>query len=198
MDLAGAVEAAWRASGKRQLAVSRASWLRDAPWFDTAIQVPVVGGRTVWTVIAEPAEVFAVLEQPNYFGRIENTASYGAGLTIQWWNTGEDLGEPLLTADRGIGDLDTAKHLATTLRSVPGVKLPHGVPQAPWLILSLRRNPLLIARALANAGWPGATPLDTTFPEFPGGLHLEVAWPRQDNREVAAVVRAALEDVEIP
>ena len=156
-----------------------------------------MGGRSVWTALAERDEFFVVAEQPNFFGRTETIPLEGADITIQWWNSGKEHAEPMITVDRKSGDLDTAKRLATTLRTVPGVKLPHGVPQAPWFILSLRCSPIAVARALADAGWHGGTPLGPAFPEFPGGLHLEVAWPRQDNQKVAAIVRAALEDAEM-
>jgi hypothetical protein len=196
MELVGTVEAAWRASGKKRIAVSRASWLREHLWIEGAIQVPVMSGRSVWSVLAKPDETFVVVEQPNFFGRIECAPNGGADLTIRWWKSVEQVAGPMIAADRQSGDLDAATRLATAFRTVPGVKLPHGTPLAPWFILSLRCCPVAVSRALAAAGWQGATPLGTAFPEFPGGLHLEVAWPRQDNREVAAVVRAALEDAE--
>ncbi len=195
-DFAAAVHEAWRSSGKDRIAVSRASWLRDAPWFDTAIQVPVVTGRSVWPVLERPGEAFIVVEEPNFFGRTERGGYERADLTIEWWNAGQQAIGPIIKAHRARGRLNDAKRLATALRTVPGVKLPHGVPQAPWFILSLRCSPQLVAQAMADAGWPGATPLGPAFPEFPGGLHLHVAWPQQDNREVEAIVRAAMEDAE--
>lgn len=192
-----AVESAWRASGKERIAVSRASWLRDAAWFAAADAVPVVAGLTVWDALIDPTDVFVVVEQPNFFGRIESVPHEVTDLAIRWWDPVGDLPAPAITADRESGDVDTAKRLATALRTIPGVKLPHGLPQAPWFVLILPCNAREVSRRLADRGWRDATPLGDSFPEFPGGLHLEVAWPRQDNPEIAAVVRAAVEDVEI-
>ena len=198
MDPVHAVETAWRASGKRRIAVSRSSWLRSAEWFPAAVKVPVVGGLTVWNAFTHPGDAFIVVEQPNFFGRIDTVPTVTADLSIRWWQPVGDLAGPVITADRSSGEVDTARRLATALRTIPGVKLPHGAPQAPWFVLSLRCGAQNVSRALAERGWLGATPLGDTFPEFPGGLHLEVAWPQQDNREIAATVRAAVEDAERP
>jgi hypothetical protein len=193
LEVAAVVETAWRASGKPRLALSRASFLRGAGWAADTEELPVVAGRTVWGAIADSAEAFVVGEQPNFFGRSESAFDARVDLWIRWWDGVGDLPEPVFTADRVSGSVDTAKHLATALRTISGVKLPHGPPQAPWLVLSLQSGADNVARALADAGWPTAVPLGHSFPEFPGGLHLEVAWPRQDNGEMAATIRAALE-----
>ena len=197
MEIAAAVAAAWLASGKARVARSRASWLRTETLADE-IAVPVVGGRTVWRALADRADVFVVAEHPNFFGRHDLIDGPAADLHIRWWGMVGDLPKPVIKADRACGDLDTAQRLATALRTIPGVKLPHGVPQAPWFVLSLRGSAPHVAQVLAEQGWSGATPLHESFPEFPGGLHLEVAWPRQEIQEIAATIRAALEDVEKP
>jgi hypothetical protein len=193
LEVVAAVEAAWRSSGKPRLVLSRASFLRGAGWAPAAEELPVVAGRTVWSAISDSAEAFVVGEQPNFFGRTETPSDDAIDLWIRWWDGVGDLPEPVVTADRISGSVDTAKHLATALRTISGVKLPHGPPQAPWFVLSLQSNADNVARALADAGRPTAVPLGHSFPEFPGGLHLEVAWPRQDNGEMAATIRAVLE-----
>jgi hypothetical protein len=132
-------------------------------------------------------------EQPNFFGRTETTGNDRVDLWISWWEGVGDLPGPVINAARISGSSDTAKRLATALRTISGVKLPHGSPQAPWFVLSLPCAAEQVARALANVGRPTAVPLGQSFPEFPGGLLLEVAWPRQDNPEIAATIRAALE-----
>lgn len=193
MKVAAAVEAAWRASGKPRLALSRASFMRDTGWDPAPEELPVVAGKTVWTATSDSANVFVVGEQPNFFGRIEITPDDAVDLWIRWWEGAGDLPGPVVTADSLSGSIDAAKRLATALRTIPGVKLPHGAPQAPWFVLSLQGDAVKVTRALAEAGRPIAVPLGQSFPEFPGGLHLEVAWHRQDNREIAAIIRAALE-----
>ncbi len=157
--------------------------------------LPVVAGLTVWDAVTDD-NVFLVAEQPNFFGRIERLASRRPDLSIRWWDSVGKPPPPVIKADRRTGDIDTARRLATALRTIPGVKLPHGSPQAPWFILNLPCRPVAVSRALADSGWPSATPVGDDLPEFPGGLHLEVAWPLRDNHRIAATIRAAVADAE--
>ena len=67
MEPVEAVATAWRASGKKQIAVSRASWLRESSWFQSAIQVPVVSGGSVWLV--DPLGNLILRYPPGYQSR---------------------------------------------------------------------------------------------------------------------------------
>ena len=183
--------------GRRRLVVSRATWLRDSGLLEGAVVLPVVGGQTVWDAIGNTTGRMIIVEQPNYFGRCEKQPPEGPDVCdIQWWPS---KGGPLpadITADGPLGDLEGARHLGTGLRSIPGVRLPHGSPDAPWFVVSLPVAAELVATELQAAGFPGCRALGSQFPEFPGGLHLQVAWPRRDNSSFVSVVRGVVEDLE--
>lgn len=177
--------------------LSRATWFRDTDIFDNAVVAPVVGGQTVWEGSAKSHSRITIVEQPNYFGRRENRPPGGSHVrTIEWWPGPKGLGPADPAADGPHGDLEAARHLATGLRSISGVRLPHGTPDAPWFVASLPVSAAAAAAALHTAGYTGCRALGAQFPEFPGGLHLQVAWPRRDNGAVLAAVRGVIEDLE--
>lgn len=177
--------------------LSRATWFRDTDIFDNAVVAPVVGGQTVWEARPETQSRITIVEQPNYFGCREAQPPDGSLVrTIAWWPGSEGPGPADPAADGPHGDLEAARHLATGLRSISGVRLPHGPPDAPWFVASLPVSASATAAALRTAGFGGCRALGAQFPEFPGGLHLQVAWPRRDNGTVLAVVRGVIEDLE--
>jgi hypothetical protein len=188
-------EAARRGVGG--LAISRASWLQGTDAVAGAVWLPVVGGQTVWRALQDPTDRLIVVEHPNYFGRPEQQTPEGPNVfPVQWWPSPSGPHPADATADGPHGDLEAARHLATGLRSIRGVRCPHGQPAAPWFVVSLPVSPDAVAAELAAAGFTECRIMARRFPEFPGGLHLQVAWPRRDNRAFLAVVRGVVEDLE--
>lgn len=179
-----------------KVVVSRATWLRDTALFENATVLPVVGGQTIWSEPIPGAEYVTVVEQPNYFGRFEMNPPTGPGVVpIQWWPSRDGPRPADPTADGPQGDVEAARHLATGLRSIRGVRLLHGPPEAPWFVVSLPVSAEVAVAALRGSGFAGCRALGKGFPEFPGGMHLQVAWPRRDNGSFIAVVRGAIEDL---
>lgn len=175
--------------------VSRATWFRDTPWPGGVTSLPVVGGRTLWeTAPREPGHLL-VVEQPNYFGRFERRAPTGENaVTVRRWGKIEgNPGSVVIELQTDVGSADSAKNLAGRLRQIPGIGLAHGQPESPWFIVNLPGHPERVAAGLANIGCGGCVPLGTRFPEFPGGLRIEVAWPESDNERFARTVRTVLE-----
>ena len=183
--------------GEHGLVLSRATWLHRSDLLAEATVLPVVGGQTIWDTRPQGSNQITVVEDPNYFGRRERDAPTGGNTRhISWWPSRDDPVGSSAAADGPFADLETARHLATGLRSIPGVRLPHGQPEAPWFIVSLPCSPPAVVTALQIAGFSGCRETGSTFPEFPGGIHLQVAWPRRDNGRVVATVRTVIEDLE--
>jgi len=183
--------------GGAPLGISRASWLlagakerdlvRDLPWS----VIPVVGGQTVWS--AGPTASTPVIEIPNWFGCIEKAAFHATPtITVMWWEPGIATGAATIAAHRTAGSISTARNLAGRLRQIPGVALPHGQPESPWFIVSLPDNAANAATRLHEAGFAGCLPL-AGFPEFPGGMRIEVAWPSARNAQFAELLQRSLE-----
>lgn len=189
-DVAAAVARRRAELGGGPLAVSRASWLRDGPELIDSVPAAVVGGQTVWTATGTPVAL-ALVEQPNWFGRIERqpTGSLSV-ITIRWW---ADAGAAAdISADQHSGDVAAARNLAGRLRQLPGVTLPHGHPESPWFIVSFPGNAKATAAQLEGAGFPGCRVLGSGYPEFPGGMRIEVAWLRAANELFATTVENAI------
>jgi hypothetical protein len=156
--------------------------------------VPVVAGQTVWSsALTEPNHV-QVLEQPNYFGRYERGRPPGdSTVTVRRWGKEmEDTANTIVDLATHVGSVETARNLAGALRQIPGTWLPHGQPESPWFIISLPAHPARASADLASAGYQGCAVTGTRFPEFPGGLHIEVAWPKSENDQIVRTIRAAM------
>ena len=137
----------------RGFVVSRATWLQDSGLLEGAVAVPVVGGQTVWDAVGNAGGRMIVVEQPNYFGRYEEHPPDGTDVcTVQWWPSQEGPPPADVAADGPYGDLEGARHLATGLRSIPGVRLPHGSPDAPWFVVSMPVAADVVAAELQAAG----------------------------------------------
>lgn len=163
------------------LVVSRASWFRDPVELVDVTQAPVVGGTTVWEAVPNPAGRLFVVDVPNYLGRFETDPPQAAEVaTIDH------------RAANGFPDeaLRVARHLASSLTQIPGVKLPHGQPESPWFVVSLRASAARTAAALAGNGFVDVVALGDAFPEFPGGLRVKVAWPQHENTRFCTIVRS--------
>jgi len=144
--------------------------------------VPVVGGRSVWESVEEPSQRLFVVEEPNYFGRIEMDPPAAA----------DHVRVPHSTLLEDTAGLRSARHLAGALRQIPGAKLPHGQPESPVLVISLPGLASEAARLLTKGRFAGCTALGSRFPEFPGGLRVEVAWPQQENPRFFEIVRSVV------
>ena len=173
--------------------VSRATWFTEDLAAASLHALPVIGGRTVWAASAK-TEWLHVVEQPNYFGRFETRLpSNGAMATVRRWPGGDDAGDAL-EVDVGMpsGADRVAQSLTGRLLQIPGVKLPHGKAESPWFVVSLPGDPNKVAQLLLEEGFDACTPLGVSYPEFPGGLRIHVAWPRKDNERFARRVETAV------
>lgn len=176
------------------MVVSRATWFDDG--FDDmpVVRLPVVAGRTVWdTFVSEPGWQH-VVEQPNYFGLFERPPIPGSPITVERWVGADNVGS-VVTVDTGLSAdaWRAARKLAGRLRQIPGVKLPHGSPESPWLVVSLPGDAAAAAAAVSAEGFRTASSLGTHYPEFPGGMRIEVAWPEQENELFARAIETVLE-----
>jgi hypothetical protein len=160
--------------GLSGVVVSRATWFPDTAG---ATEVPVVGGRTVWQAVPDPTHVLFVIERPNFFGRFDPDPPDGA---------------TAISIDREDGQAGDARHLARSLTQIPGLRLPHGQPETPTFVVSVPGSAERVAGALSGAGFPGCTALGGRFPEFAGGLHVQVAWSREENPRFSAIVRSGV------
>jgi hypothetical protein len=193
LDVLAALQRHQRATGGAPLGISRASWLHDVAKDVGAVAIPVVAGQTVWT--AGPAECTPVVEQPNWFGRIERTPSNDTrAATILWWEHAPTGDGVVVEAFREAGTVPAARNLAGQLRQIRGVGLPHGQPDSPWFIVSLPGDSSNVAKRLHAASFVECQSLGIDFPEFPGGLRIPVAWPPTENERFAQIVLSALED----
>ncbi len=173
---------------------SRATWFRRAPWCFANEMVPVIAGQTVWgSALPEPNQV-QVLEQPNYFGRYERDRPPGDNtVTVRRWGKEmEDTANTIVDLATHVGSVETARNLAGALRQIPGTWLPHGQPESPWFIISLPAHPDRASADLASAGYQGCAVTGAQFPEFHGGLRIEVAWPKSENDQIVRTIRAAM------
>lgn len=155
--------------------------------------LPVISGRTVWAT-SDKTEWLHVVEQPNYFGRFETRSpSAEAVATVRRWQGGVDAGA-VLQVDVGLpSDMGrVAQSLTGRLLQVPGVKLPHGRAESPWFIVSLPGDPEKVSQLLHEEGFDTSTSLGVRYPEFPGGLRIEVAWPTKDNERFARLIETAV------
>ncbi|MEA2001285.1 MAG: hypothetical protein U9N84_05285 [Actinomycetota bacterium] len=173
---------------------SRATWFREAPWFSASKTVPVVAGQTLWASATNETGHVQVVEQPNYFGRFERASPTGGKpvTVLRWGNTNEYPPTSIIDMQTDVGSVETAKHLAGALRQLPGTWLPHGQPESPWFIVSLPAHPGRVAADLAAAGYQGCDLIAAQFPEFPGGMRIEVAWPKSENDQIARTIRTAM------
>ncbi len=167
--------------GMDGVALSRASWFRDLAGLAGVVEVPVVGGRTVWETIAAPTNRLFIVEEPNYFGRFEASPPPPAVVL----EISHDLPHGLTGST-----VRDARHLAASLTQVPGLRLPHGQPESPWFVASLPSSAESAAQRLTANGFVGCTPLGRDFPEYPGGLRVQVAWPQQENARFCTIVRS--------
>ncbi len=192
-DAAAAVLRHWREMGKGTIAISRATWLRNALAPSELVTIPVVAGQTVWREGA-PAAV-AVIEQPNWLGRIERQPiDTAAAITVLWWTEATAFAPgPTIDACLPVGAVNVARNLAGQLRQIRGLALPHNQPESPWFVVGLPTNASDVAERLTAAGFPGCEPVGLRFPEFPGGLRIEVAWPTTANALFAETVRKTVE-----
>lgn len=178
--------------GDALLGISHASWLRDLAGEVACTVVPVVGGQTVWS--AGPEAFVPVIEQPNWFGRIEKTSPHDErAITLLWWKQAASADTATIAAYRSAGSMAATRNLAGRLRQIPGVGLPHGQPESPWFVVSLPGNASNVAERLRLGGFAGCRPLGMEFPEFPGGMRIEVAWSAADNEQFAVVLQRSLE-----
>lgn len=173
---------------------SRASWLPAHAWSVSVQLIPVVGGRTVWDLASCDDGWICVVEQPNFFGRFEVDLPRCAARTIHRWPGGENVGTAVrVVSPLGADTTRTARRLAGRLRQVKGLKLPHQMPETPWFVVSLPSDAGRAVRALVDGGFETCSALGKTYPEFPGGMHIEVAWPETENERFAQTVEKSLE-----
>lgn len=179
--------------GGAPLGISRASWLRDLAWDIAPIRLPVVGGQTVWTATSTP--VIPVVEQPNWFGRIEkDPPQHPDAMAVVWWAGAPQPGySNVVEVDRPVGSTATAQNLARRLRQVAGIKLPHDQPETPWFVVSLPGDASAAAADLRSGGFTGCEPTGPSLAEFPGGLRIEVAWPATENDRFAKLLKSSLD-----
>jgi len=179
---------------------SRASWLTAA---ETAgvptVRCPVIGGQTVWDAVAQRPGDLWVVEVPNYFGRFEHDTPSGNGATpyrsvaIRRFGTAPLRMPVIETATAAPDGAARAAHrIAGALRQLPGITLAHGMPVSPWFVVLLPADAAAAARALASHGYPGCVPLETSYPELPGGLRIAVAWPETRNDGFITTLRGWL------
>jgi len=146
---------------------------RDLAGTGVGVELPTVGGRTV---IPADWEHPVVLGHPNYFGRFETDPPRGTILvTGRWANLHPKPPGMLEIEDRAAvaaplaADLlERARHLAKRLAQHRGVHIPFA-PQAPVIVALLPRSvhPDLAAADLVAL-------LAGDFPEFPGGIRIEL------------------------
>jgi hypothetical protein len=159
--------------------VSRATWLDPSRIEKPTQRVAVVGGRTVWD--SRRSDWLAVVEQPNFFGRFERRPQQEC-VSIVRTRRGDAAGIVVDISDPASAVATaSAIDLAGRLRQLRGVRLPHGKPESPWLVISLPFDPETAAGALAGAGFASCSTLGAEYPEFPGGIRVEVAWREAEN-----------------
>ena len=173
LALADLVQAA-AARGLGRVAVSRATWLADTSGLT---EVPVVGGRTVWEAVPDRTAVLFVVERPNFFGRFDADPPTGASL---------------MCVDRPSGEPGDARHLARSLAQIPGLRLPHNAPETSTFIVSLPGPAEATVGLLSAAGFAGCNALGSRFPEFAGGLRVQVAWSREENPRFCSIVQLGI------
>jgi hypothetical protein len=67
------------------------------------------------------------------------------------------------------------------------------MPETPWFIVSLPSDAKRATAALVDSGFETCRALGETYPEFPGGMHIGVAWPKTENERFAQVLEKSLE-----
>lgn len=174
---------------------SRASWLTAA---ETAgvptMRCPVIGGQTVWDAVAQQPGDLWLVEVPNYFGRFEHETPPGdRRVAIRRFGTAPPR-VAVIEAGMAVPDgaARSAHRIAGALRQLPGVSLAHGMPVSPWFVVLLQGDAAAAARVLASHGYPGCLPLETGYPELPGGLRIAVAWPEIRNDGFITALRGWL------
>lgn len=192
IDVPAAIEQQRRQIGGGDLALSRATWLAKERWQSATSAVPVVGGVTVWAAVGD--DCIPVVEYPNWFGRIERAQDLGReAIKVIWWPPAVlTPSAGAIEAHQDIGTLAAARNLAGRLRQLPGVKLPHGQPESPWFVVGLPGNAAKVASDLSIAGFAGSEAFGERFPEFPGGLRIQVAWATENNEQFVELVQSAL------
>ncbi len=150
--------------GATQVAVSRAA----SPEFRHAVsqivdvvEAPVVRGRAVWEAVP-PAT--AIVEQPNWWGRLEDVPS---GSIVLDRRSAPDQ------AQQWRMRVDLSRHLGRNLNQLSGVQLAHGNPEAPWFVLLLPIPGETAVAALADRNVTGVVAIDRSYAELPGGVRIE-------------------------
>lgn len=173
---------------------SRATWFTGGFGDVPVHQLPVISGRTVWAA-SDTEDWLHVMEQPNYFGCFETRLpSTRAVATVRRWPGATDAGAVVdVDVEVPRDAVRVAQRLAGRLLQIPGVKLPHGRAESPWFVVSLPSDPKKVSQILLEEGFDACTPLGVGYPEFPGGLRIEVAWPTKENERFARLVEIAVE-----
>jgi hypothetical protein len=136
-----------------------------------------------------------VVEQPNWFGRIEKDPPQDPdAIAVVWWADAPHPGYAgVVEAHRRVGSTETAQNLARRLRQIAGIRLPHDQPETPWFVVSLPGDASAVAADLRIGGFTGCEPTGRRLAEFPGGLRIEVAWPATDNDRFAELLKSSLD-----
>jgi hypothetical protein len=146
---------------------------RDLLDTGAGVELPALRGRTV---IPADWNLPVVLGHPNYFGRFEADVPEGAVLVIGRWGArrpqpaGTTRIETRTPVEAGAAAdlLERARRLAKRLVQHRGLHVPF-VPESPVIVALLPRP---VETDAAAAG--GVIPLARDFPEFPGGVRIEL------------------------
>jgi hypothetical protein len=136
-------------------------------------ELPCVRGRTV---VPDSCADTVIVGHPNYLGVFDDArGDRTIMLTGRWSGLRPAPGNrtvitleetaPATVAAEALSDV---RHLAKRLRQLRGVQLPIR-PQSPVIVALLTFSSGTDARAL-----PGLTTLEGDFPEYPGGIRIEL------------------------
>ena len=146
---------------------------RDLLDTGAGVELPVIGGRTV---IPADWDRPIVLGHPNYFGRFEAPVPEGAILLTGRWSTlypspaGTIQIEDGAPVAAGLAEelRRRARHLAGRLTQHRGLHIPFR-PESPIIVVMLPRS-----AHPDGAAADGVISLAGDFPEFPGGIRIEL------------------------
>ena len=113
--------------------------------------VPAVRGITVWE--HSEGKGTALVERPNWVGRIDSFPTHGKWIDI--------------SIDVTAKQVEAAYRLRNQLTQLRGVRAPWRPVEAPWFVLLVSADPTAVAAAA-----PGVRLVD--LPEFPGGLRIAI------------------------